>query len=111
MFLVAERQLILARLFKAGGRLHRLFSRGATVDYHRQTQSSLRDCYECTFIVPALKSRAELSRSLRDREGGGCIYYSNAISAGLHSDAAAAASRLSSYGWLVSKNDFRQIAE
>ena len=44
---------------------------------------------------PALKSRAKLTWSLRDREDGCCIYFSKTINPRLNSDVAAAAEKYS----------------
>ena len=57
----------------------------ATVDNERQNQPSLPRLQMHTLSVPALKSRAKLTWSLRDREDGCCIYFSKTINAGLNS--------------------------
>src|SRR5262249_25243327 len=55
----------------------------ATVDNERQNQPSLPRLEMDAIIVPALKSRAKLTRSLPRPGKDGCVIFSNAIKAGL----------------------------
>src|SRR5215510_3821039 len=82
---VAERQLILARLYKAGRPVAVVLVAAATVDNEWQNQPSLPRLEMDALFVPALKSRAKLTWSLRDREDGCCIYFSKTIIRRLHS--------------------------
>src|SRR5262245_65045466 len=65
----------------------------ATVDNERQNQPSLPRLEMDTLSVPALKSRAKLTRSLPRPGKDGCVIFSNAINPRLNSNAATAAGR------------------
>jgi len=80
--------LILARLFKAGRPVVVVLVAAATVDNEWQNQPSLPRLEMDALIVPALKSRAKITRSLPRPGKDGCVIFSNAINAGLNLDPA-----------------------
>src|SRR5262249_55632045 len=69
--------------FQSRARGRTVLVAAATVDNERQNQPSLPRLEMDAIIVPALKSRAKLTRSLPRPGKDGCVIFSNAINAGV----------------------------